>query len=117
MADSPLRSSSGARSTRSGGATGAIAGPPPISATNPQTAFIKIKIFDRIQDDLIAIRVHPRVTHEQLLDKVQQRLGGQVARLSYRETGEDGEDYVPLQQDDEVLWWIESTDKHVLYAD
>ena len=117
MADSPLRSSSGARSTRSGGTTGVSAGPPPISATNPQTAFIKIKIFDRIQDDLIAIRVHPRVTHEQLLDKVQQRLGGQVARLSYRETGEDGEDYVPLQQDDEVLWWIESTDKHVLYAD
>ena len=114
LADSPLRSSSGARS---GGTTGASAGATPISATNPQTAFIKIKIFDRIQDDLIAIRVHPRVTHEQLLDKVQQRLGGQVARLSYRETGEEGEDYVPLQQDDEVLWWIGSTDKHVLYAD
>jgi bud emergence protein 1 len=93
------------------------AGTPTISASVPQTAFIKIKIFDRIQDDLIAIRVHPRVTHEQLLDKVQQRLGGQVARLSYRETGEDGEDFVPLQQDDDVLWWIGSTDKHVLYAD
>ena len=117
LADSPLRSSSGARSNRSGGTTGASAGPTPISATNPQTAFIKIKIFDRIQDDLIAIRVHPRVTHEQLLDKVQQRLGGQVGRLSYRETGRDGEDYVPLQQDDDVLWWIGSTDKHVLYAD
>ena len=118
MADSPLRSSSGARSARSGGTTTvASAGPPPISTNNPQTAFIKIKIFDRIQDDLIAIRVHPRVTHEQLLDKVQQRLGGQVARLSYRETGEDGEDYVPLQQDDDVLWWIGNTDKHVLYAD
>jgi bud emergence protein 1 len=117
LAESPLRSSSEARSTRSGGTTGASAGPPPISASNPQTAFIKIKIFDRIQDDLIAIRVHPRVTHEQLLDKVQQRLGGQVARLSYREAGEDGEDFVPLQQDDEVLWWIGSTDKHVLYAD
>ena len=117
LADSPLRSSSGARSNRSGGTTGASAGPTPISATNPQTAFIKIKIFDRIQDDLIAIRVHPRVTHEQLLDKVQQRLGGQVGRLSYRETGGEGEDYVPLQQDDDVLWWIGSTDKHVLYAD
>ena len=112
--DSHIRSS-GARSTRSGGSVGA--GTPTISASVPQTAFIKIKIFDRIQDDLIAIRVHPRVTHEQLLDKVQQRLGGQVARLSYRETGEDGEDFVPLQQDDDVLWWIGSTDKHVLYAD
>jgi len=116
-ADSPVRTSGGARSARSGGANGASAGTPTISASVPQTAFIKIKIFDRIQDDLIAIRVHPRVTHEQLLDKVQERLGGQVARLSYRERGEDGEDYVPLQQDDDVLWWIGSTDKHVLYAD
>jgi bud emergence protein 1 len=113
---SPMRSS-GAGSIRSGGALGGNAGAPAISASNPQTAYIKIKIFDRIQDDLIAIRVHPRVTHEQLLDKVQQRLGGQVARLSYREDGEGGEDYVPLQQDDDVLWWIGSTDKHILYAD
>ena len=112
--DSHIRSSAGTRSTRSGGSAG---GTPTISASVPQTAFIKIKVFDRIQDDLIAIRVHPRVTHEQLLDKVQQRLGGQVARLSYRETGDDGEDFVPLQQDDDVLWWIGSTDKHVLYAD
>ncbi|KAI9448533.1 hypothetical protein H4582DRAFT_1843052 [Lactarius indigo] len=116
-AESPIRSSaSGGGSTRSGRAA-SNAGAPPISASNPHTAFIKIKVFDRIQDDLIAIRVHPRVTHEQLLDKVQQRLGGQVARLSYRESSEDGEDYVPLQQDDDVLWWIGSTDKHVLYAD
>ena len=113
--DTHIRSSAGARSTKSGGSVGA--GTPTISASVPQTAFIKIKIFDRIQDDLIAIRVHPRVTHEQLLDKVQQRLGGQVARLSYREAGKDGEDLVPLQQDDDVLWWIGSTDKHVLYAD
>ncbi|KAH9024779.1 hypothetical protein EDB84DRAFT_1580196 [Lactarius hengduanensis] len=84
---------------------------------NPHTALIKVKVFDRIQDDIIAIRVHPRVTHEQLLDKIQQRLGVQVARLSYRENGKDGEDYVPLQQDDDMLRWIGSTDKHVLYAD
>ncbi|KAH9991638.1 hypothetical protein BJV74DRAFT_884803 [Russula compacta] len=115
-AGSPMRSSAGG-SARSGGVTGPSAGAPTISASNPQTAYIKIKIFDRIQDDLIAIRVHPRVTHEQLLDKVQQRLGGQVVRLSYRESHDDGEDYVPLQQDDDVLWWIESTEKHVLYAD
>ena len=113
LAESPMRSSAGG-SARS---IGAIAGAPPISTSNPHTTFIKIKVFDRIQDDLIAIRVHPRVTHEQLLDKVQQRLGGQVARLSYRESGEEGEDYVPLQQDDDVLWWIGSTDRHVLYAD
>jgi bud emergence protein 1 len=116
LAESPMRSSAGG-STRSGRAASVTVGAPPISTSNPHTAFIKIKVFDRIQDDLIAIRVHPRVTHEQLLDKVQQRLGGQVARLSYRESGEDGEDYVPLQQDDDVLWWIGSTEKHVLYAD
>ncbi|KAI0253055.1 hypothetical protein BJV78DRAFT_1303520 [Lactifluus subvellereus] len=116
-AESPMRSSGGAGSSRSGGAPGGSAGAPAISASNPQTAYIKIKIFDRIQDDVIAIRVHPRVTHEQLLDKVQQRLGGQVAQLSYRESSDDGEGYVPLQQDDDVLWWIESTDKYVLYAD
>ena len=89
-----------------------------ISASVPQTAFIKIKIFDRVQDDLIVTRVHSHVTHEQLLDKVQQRLGRQVVRLSFRrETGEDGEDYVLLQQDDDILRWIGSTDEHVLYVD
>ncbi|KAH9990616.1 hypothetical protein BJV77DRAFT_606038 [Russula vinacea] len=89
-----------------------------ISASVSQTAFIKIKIFDRVQDDLIVTRVHSHVTHEQLLDKVQQRLGRQVVRLSYRrETGEDGEDYVLLQQDDDILRWIGSTDEHVLYVD
>ena len=89
-----------------------------ISTSVPQTAFIKIKIFDRVQDDLIVTRVHSHVTHEQLLDKVQQRLGRQVVRLSFRrETGEDGEDYVLLQQDDDILRWIGSTDEHVLYVD
>ncbi|THH18027.1 hypothetical protein EW146_g2898 [Bondarzewia mesenterica] len=91
---------------------------PPISANNPQTAFIKIKIFDRVSDDLIAIRVHPRVTHEQLMDKVQSRLGGKVARLSYRESIEGrGEDFVAIEQDTDLRLWLESTEKHVLYAD
>ncbi len=90
---------------------------PTISVRNPQVAFIKIKVFDMVQDDVIVIRVPPRVTHEQLLDKVQQRLGGQVARLSYREYGEHGRTFVLLQQDDDVLWWIGSTDEHVLYTD
>ncbi|KAI9447311.1 hypothetical protein BJY52DRAFT_359288 [Lactarius psammicola] len=114
-ADSPIRSAGGP--TRSGRAASRNAETPAVSSSNRDTAFIKIKVFDRIQDDLIAIRVHPRVTHEQLLGKVQQRLGGQVGRLSYRESSEDGEDFVPLQQDDDLLRWIESTDKHVLYAD
>ncbi|TFY73189.1 hypothetical protein EWM64_g10823, partial [Hericium alpestre] len=81
------------------------------------TAFIKIKIFDRVSDDLIAIRVHPRVTHEQLVGKVQERLGGKVGALSYRESVGGAEDFVPLEQDQDLRIWLESTDKHVLYAD
>ncbi|KAI0052600.1 hypothetical protein FA95DRAFT_1483178 [Auriscalpium vulgare] len=121
QATSPISQSrsSVADSSRSRSRSHSLASPnqPPISASNPQTAFIKIKIFDRVQDDLIAIRVHPRVTHEQLMDKVQQRLGGKVLRLSYRESVGGGDDFVPLERDNEVLSWLASTDKHVLYAD
>ncbi|KAJ6516238.1 scd2/ral3 [Mycena sanguinolenta] len=88
---------------------------PSISAANPQTAFVKIKIFDRIADDLIAIRVHPRVTHMELMDKVQSRLGGEVARLKYRDSMSN--QFVGLDTDQQLRAWIEGTDKHVLYAD
>ncbi|KAF9652124.1 hypothetical protein BDM02DRAFT_3089576 [Thelephora ganbajun] len=88
---------------------------PPISATNPQTAFVKIKIFDSITDDLIAIRVHPRVTHAQLMEKVQSRLGAGVKNLKYRESA--GGAFVELSDDEELRSWMEATDRHVLYAD
>ncbi|KAG6889052.1 hypothetical protein C0995_004335 [Termitomyces sp. Mi166 len=88
---------------------------PPISAANPQTAFVKIKIFDRVADDLIAIRVHPRVTHAELMDKVQGRLGGEVANLRYRDSATNA--FVGLDTDEDLTAWIESTDKHVLFAD
>ncbi|KDQ64934.1 hypothetical protein JAAARDRAFT_188210 [Jaapia argillacea MUCL 33604] len=88
---------------------------PPISSTNPQTAFVKIKIFDRVSDDLIAIRVHPRVTYAQLMDKVHGRLGGNVLKLKYRDSLSN--EFVGLGRDDELREWIEKTDKHVLYAD
>ncbi|KAF7355003.1 Protein scd2/ral3 [Mycena sanguinolenta] len=88
---------------------------PSISAANPQTAFVKIKIFDRIADDLIAIRVHPRVTHMELMDKVQSRLGGEVARLKYRDSMSN--QFVGMDSDQQLRAWIEGTDKHVLYAD
>ena len=88
---------------------------PPISATNPQTAFVKIKIFDSITEDLIAIRVHPRVTHAQLMEKVQSRLGAGVNNLKYRES--TGGAFVELLDDEELRAWIEATDRHVLYAD
>ena len=88
---------------------------PPISAANSQTAFIKIKIFDRVTDDLIAIRVHPRVSHGELMDKVQARLGGEVMHLRYRDSL--SREFIGLDDDDALSGWIEGTDKHVLYAD
>jgi len=88
---------------------------PPISSANPQTAFVKIKIFDRVADDVIAIRVHPKVTHAELMDKVQARLGGDVGNLRYRDSLTNT--YVGLDSDDELRAWMEGTDKHVLYAD
>ncbi|EMD41097.1 hypothetical protein CERSUDRAFT_131629 [Gelatoporia subvermispora B] len=88
---------------------------PPISANNPQTAFVKIKIFDRVSDDLIAIRVHPQVTHAQLMDKVQARLGQGVLNLRYRDSLSN--DLVGLEGDEDLTQWLESTDRHVLYAE
>lgn len=87
---------------------------PSISAQNPQMAFVKIKIFDRIADDLIAIRVHPRVTLPELMDKVQTRLGGEVARLKYRNSVIDE---IVIESDKQLTAWIDGTDKHVLFAD
>ena len=88
---------------------------PPISATNPQTAFVKIKIFDSMTEDLIAIRVHPRVTYAQLIEKVRTRLGAGVKNLKYRES--TGGPFLELSDDEELRAWIEATDRHVLYAD
>ncbi|KAL5527521.1 hypothetical protein ACEPAG_6322 [Sanghuangporus baumii] len=88
---------------------------PPISANNPNTAFIKIKIFDRLTQDLIAIRVSPRVTHEQLMDKVRLRLGDDVQHLAYRNSISNT--FVGLNDDLSLKEWLEGTDKHTLYAD
>ncbi|KAJ3880608.1 scd2/ral3 [Lentinula edodes] len=88
---------------------------PPISAANPQTAFVKIKIFDRVADDLIAIRVHPLVTHLELMDKVQTRLGGEVSNLRFRDSMSNA--FVALDDDNQLRAWMDGTDKHVLYAD
>lgn len=88
---------------------------PPISAANPQTAFVKIKIFDRIADDLIAIRVHPKVSHAELMDKVHARLGSEVTVLKYRDSMTNA--FVGLDSEEELRAWMDGTDKHVLYAD
>jgi bud emergence protein 1 len=87
---------------------------PPISAVNPQTAFVKIKIFDKTSDDLIAIRVHPRVTHAELMKKVQARLEN-VNCLGYKSSKANS--FINLTSDKDLGDWMESTDKHVLYAE
>ena len=65
--------------------------------------------------DLVAIRVHPKVTHAQLVDKVQARLGGDVAALRYRDSLSN--EFIPLESDGDLRGWLDSTDRHVLYAE
>ncbi|KAL8281055.1 hypothetical protein RQP46_006413 [Phenoliferia psychrophenolica] len=57
----------------------------PLGNANLNVAFVKIKIFHRNTDDLIAIRVPPTVSHASLLEKVRERLGSDVVNLRYRE--------------------------------
>jgi bud emergence protein 1 len=87
---------------------------PTISATNPQTAFLKIKIFHRQTDDLIAIRVNPRVSHMQLMEKVRERLGDEIQAVSYRRSITGA--FADLQDDYSLREWLDHSDKHVLYA-
>lgn len=109
----PSAASAGSGAGRARSASNANS--PPISASNPNTAFVKIKIFDRLTQDLIAIRVNPRVTHEQLMDKVRARLGDDVHQLAYRNSISNT--FEGLVDDMSLKQWLESTDKHVLYAD
>lgn len=113
----PEDDSPGSRSSASHGLSRSqsSANNPPISATNSNTAYVKIKIFDRLTQDLIAIRVNPRVTHNQLMDKVRARFGDDVRHLAYRNSISNN--FFSLDDDQSLGQWLESTDKHVLYAD
>ncbi|KAF9506593.1 hypothetical protein BS47DRAFT_1352610 [Hydnum rufescens UP504] len=82
-------------------------------------AFLKIKIFHSSTDDLIAIRVSPRVTYQQLLTKVKDRLGADVNSLKYRESmnaarGEKG--LTTIEGDDGLKEWVSNNSKLVLFA-
>ncbi|KAL7418851.1 bud emergence protein 1 [Cryptotrichosporon argae] len=80
-----------------------------------QPPYIKIKIYDRATDDLIAIRVHPHVSHAELLDKVRGRLGAGVHALRCR-TGMGG--YGDVADDRALADWLRTEDqKLVLYAE
>jgi bud emergence protein 1 len=82
-------------------------------------AFIKIKILDRNTDDMIAIRVPPRVTYEQLVDKVRDRLVAQVSRLQYRNhaAGPGSDAFSDVKDDQSLRDWLDREDKLVLYAE
>ncbi|GAA5996770.1 phosphatidylinositol-3-phosphate-binding protein BEM1 [Rhodotorula paludigena] len=91
---------------------------PPMGNANVGVPFIKIKIFHRNTDDLIAIRVPPTVSHAALLDKVRERLGSDVTQLRFREeAGAGGAQFVSLLNDLDLERWVRSGAKLVLYAD
>ncbi|GAA5950272.1 hypothetical protein JCM21900_001097 [Sporobolomyces salmonicolor] len=103
----------------------------PMGTANQNVPFIKIKIFHRNTDDLIAIRVPPTVSHAALLDKVRERLGSDVGNLRYREEVGNangppgggqvvmvgGARLVGINTDEDLERWVRSGLRLVLYAD
>lgn len=65
---------------------------------------------------MIAIRVPPRVTYDQLVDKVRDRLVAQVSRLQYRNAA-GGEKFSDMLDDRTLREWLDREDKLVLYAE
>lgn len=118
----------GAAMTPTSSAGNSSANAPSQSATAPQPAYIKIKILDRHTDDMVAIRVPPRVTYDQLLDKVRSRFFAEISVLQYRvgqgripgvapNASDDGREFGDVK-DDSSLWdWLETHEKYVLYAE
>lgn len=84
-----------------------------------QPPYVKIKIFDRATDDLIAIRVHPNVTFDELSEKVHARLGAVVTALRYKDASMGGGGgYGEIRDDQELRDWMRTEDqKLVLYAE
>ncbi|KIY45959.1 hypothetical protein FISHEDRAFT_76193 [Fistulina hepatica ATCC 64428] len=90
---------------------------PPISANNPQAAYIKIKIHDRPSNEVVAIRVHPNITLPDLVDKIQARLGGPVTMLKYRDSSVDWEKYINIRDEDDFRLWLQNANKYTLFTD
>lgn len=102
------RGSSMHAGTSSGGATTPAA---------PSPAFIKIKIFNRSTEDLVAIRVPPSVTFAALLEKVKDRLGHDINVLRYKEYDSGPNVMMRLSDDDDLQDFLATGDKLQLYAD
>jgi bud emergence protein 1 len=83
----------------------------------PSPAFIKIKIFNRATDDLVAIRVPPSVTFNALLDKVRERLGADITILRYRDVDAGPNVMMRLSDNDDLQDFLSTGDKLQLFAD
>lgn len=83
----------------------------------PSPAFMKIKIFNKATDDLVAIRVPPNVTYVSLMEKVRERLGAEVAVLRYREPEAGPNVMMRLSDDDDLQDFLATGDKLQLFAD
>lgn len=108
-------------------ATPSMPGTPVQPPPNPRTgaAFVKVKVYDKASDDLIALRVHPQVTYVELLEKVRARLGPDVNVLSYKVGGTSGSAAAgaqgptqPIRDDRDMAEWMAVEDQRlILYAE
>ncbi|KAG8944928.1 bud emergence protein 1 [Tulasnella sp. 419] len=78
--------------------------------------FLKIKIFHSESDDLIAIRVPPRVSFNQLISKVRDRLGANVGVLKYRDSMGGERAWREIANEADLKEWLSRGDKLVLYC-
>jgi bud emergence protein 1 len=86
---------------------------PPTSAEEAEIPFVMIKVLDRRTDDLIALRVHFLISHRELMEQVQARLGREVKQCLLYRNGR----FIYLDNDNALRAWMEDTDKHMpLYA-
>lgn len=115
-----LTGASGGASGPSEAAGAAAASSAPLGSGSGASApsFIKIKIFSRTSDDLVAIRVPPTVTYDSLMEKVRARLGPDVGVLRYPEgSAAPGAPMVRMHDDEDLKEWLASGLKLNLYAD
>jgi len=92
------------------------------SGAGPTSQFLKVKIFHSNSDDLIAIRVSPRITHNQLLEKIRDRLGNDIGELRYSLKGAPSggsraaPEMITIHSDEDLREWVANNSKLVLYA-
>lgn len=109
---------------------GAKGGAGTAMATAQQQGFLRIKIYQRRTDDLIAIRVPTNVSHAQLLDRVREKVGQNVSTMRFRDEAGDGYStggtppvpanggrLVALDNDEDLRRWLDAGSRMVLYAD